>query len=299
MAKIQLTDEILPKLKYINKKGLKEGTYYFPDFLIIGPQRTGTTWLSNNLVINPQIFIPFQKEFFFFNALIKKRKEDMYTSDRLEWYSNKFSPRISNVILTYLKYNIKNFMTFKRLEVGNMNLIKCFHSRVMGESTASYAAMEECLINEIVVLNPDIKIIMLIRNPIDRAWSHAKKDLLKWQRKSFPEIKFSDFENFYNDEYILRCGKYTEIIEMWNKYIKQENFFIGVFDDIIKNPKDLLMRIFKFLEVRCNEKVIARFSETVINSTPEKEMPEIHRDYLKKLFENEISKLNKMFNLDW
>lgn len=38
----------------------------FPDFLIIGPHRSGTSWLYKNLEQHPQVFFPCQKEVNFF-----------------------------------------------------------------------------------------------------------------------------------------------------------------------------------------------------------------------------------------
>ena len=40
----------------------------FPDFFIVGPQRTGTTWLHAHLRFHPQIFLAEPKELFFFAA---------------------------------------------------------------------------------------------------------------------------------------------------------------------------------------------------------------------------------------
>src|SRR6056297_1956378 len=94
MATIKVTQEMFSKLKYINTKGLKEGLYEFPDFLIIGPQRTGTTWLHRNLLLHSDIFLPHTKELYFFNYL-EKSGGKYYTSDRLEWYSSQFSLDIS------------------------------------------------------------------------------------------------------------------------------------------------------------------------------------------------------------
>ena len=41
----------------------------FPDFLIVGPQRTGTTWLFHHLKSHPEIFLPKEKELYYFSTL--------------------------------------------------------------------------------------------------------------------------------------------------------------------------------------------------------------------------------------
>ena len=45
------------------------GARPLPDFLIIGPQRTGTTWLHAHLRFHPQIFLSEPKELYFFSSL--------------------------------------------------------------------------------------------------------------------------------------------------------------------------------------------------------------------------------------
>ena len=57
----------------------------FPDFLIVGPQRTGTTWLAHNIKNHPQIIFSQPKELFFFD-LLSKSDHPLYTSNDLTWY---------------------------------------------------------------------------------------------------------------------------------------------------------------------------------------------------------------------
>lgn len=133
----------------------------FPDFLIVGPQRTGTTWLAQNIKNHPQIIFSQPKELFFFNSLPKSHP--FYTSNDLTWYLKHFEQ----------KWILKNYRDL-------------FYKKIRGEGTASYAAMSKDSINNVVKLNPDIKVIVMARNPVKRAWAHAKKDLLN---KSFMNDK--------------------------------------------------------------------------------------------------------------
>lgn len=296
MAKIHVTPDKIEKLQYINKEGLKPGIYNFPDFLIIGPQRTGTTWLSDNLASIPNIFIPSKKELHFFNSLIKKENNKFFSSDRLEWYSKKLTP----TIWTFVKRNIKILRTTRKINAINCSYNKYSSPFVIGEATATYAAMDEELVREIIILNPDVKIIMLIRHPVDRAWSHAKLKFTNSDKRNINEVTFNEFINFYTGTYEKRCGVYTEIIKKWQKYVKKENFFIGFFDDIAARPHELLARILGFLGVPGSENVIKKdMSERVINPTISKEIPESHKEFLFNLFKDEIQRLNSMFHLNW
>lgn len=268
--------------------------YTLPDFLIIGPQRTGTTWLCENLVSNNQIFIPPEKETYFFSNLIKKNSK---IPNRLEWYSEKLTPNIWK----FFKKNMKKLIITKKISALNWNYKIYSSPFLIGDPTTSYAIMEECLIKEIKILNPNIKIIMLIRHPVDRAWSRAKLKFVYSEKRNINEVDFGEFIAFYTGPYVIRCGMYTGIIKNWRKYIKQENFFIGFFDDIAKKPLELLTTIFHFLSISENKIFInKKIHEIIINqSLVKKEIPDSHKEFLFKLYKEEIKRLNNMFDLNW
>lgn len=286
MASIFLTKENIDRLQYINKDGLKIGRYNFPDFMIIGPQRTGTSWLHKNIGSHPQIYLPKEKELYFFSNLIIKDGNSTYNSDRLQWYSKKINPNIWYLIVKYIR-DIRNF---------NTN----YSVKITGESTASYAVMAEELINEIIILKPDIKIIMLVRHPVERAWSNAKRVLMRSKARRFEEIDFKEFESFYKNENQITAGMYSRTIRKWSKHVRPENIFVGLFDEIKKNPKKLLVKIFKFLGVIYDDVFVDRkLSKEVINPTNNMKIPQIHSELLNGIFKDEFNKLNQMFNLKW
>ncbi|HIE71114.1 MAG TPA: hypothetical protein EYP98_13585, partial [Planctomycetes bacterium] len=53
--------DVRDRLRYVGMEREDYDLSKFPDFLIIGPQRTGTTWLHENLWQHPQVFIPWDK----------------------------------------------------------------------------------------------------------------------------------------------------------------------------------------------------------------------------------------------
>lgn len=295
MAKIILTPEKISRLKFINKVGLKPGEYEFPDFIVIGPQRTGTGWLHKNLCHHPEIYMPPEKELYFFNKLISKAGEN-YTSDRIEWYSSKFTPKFSD----YLKQNVSNLKNIRSLKSLSLGINKFFMPCLKGEATASYAVMPEELVAEICLLNEDIKAIMLMRHPFDRAWSHAKKDLVRGKKRSFDELEFEEFREFYTLEYQLKCGRYTGIIAKWNRFMFDGNLFVGSYDDLKNDPAGLLRKIYSFLGVADDREKISDFlSQKVINTTGMEEIPEVHRQLLAELFGDEVVRLNRRYGLNW
>ncbi|MDJ0731211.1 MAG: sulfotransferase domain-containing protein [Crocosphaera sp.] len=287
MARIKINREILTQLNGITFSKENVNLNEFPDFLILGPQRTGTNWLYENLKLHPRVFLTTPKELFFFN-LVQKPEHHLYSSSDLAWY------------LEFYHESFKNFLK-KNLEMLK-RYGKFYYPQVRGEATASYAAMSKELIDNIVILNPDIKAILMVRNPLIRIWSHAKKNLLNsnflnnYQQKSLEEVAEDEFETFFRRE--AKIVDYNRIIENWSSALKEGNLFIGFFDDIIDSPTTLLLKVFDFLEIDSKDDYITNLVKKKIQSTDtseKRELPEKYKIILEEIFKDEILTLEEKF----
>ena len=108
------------------------GLWSSPDFLIIGAQRAGTTWLYSVMQNHPSVLSGHKKEIRYFDRLYKTKS--------VKWYE-------------------AFFPIFKR------------KGKVTGEATPDYL-FHPLVPERVYRLFPDIKIIALLRNPVDRAYSH-------------------------------------------------------------------------------------------------------------------------------
>ncbi len=293
MTEKTVTQEVFDKLQFIDTSRIRPGRYQIPDFLVIGPQRTGTTWLASHLMNHPQVFLPTKKEIYFFNYL-KNRDGQRYRSDRLDWYSKRISPSVHDFLLRCWR----NFKIYKTIRLGDLNMVKYYSPTLFGEATASYAVMEEELIDEVLLLNPNLKAIMFIRNPIDRAWSHAKKDLVKRSKRDLSEVSFQEFKAFYTDSYQIKCSKYISFINLWSAKLEEGNLFVGIFDDIRTQPGTVLANVEDFLgieHVYDNGERIAG----PIGTTEHSGIPPAHHEFLSELFKDELTIVNQRFGKNW
>ena len=80
-----IDDAVLDGLRNVHVSRRDLSLASFPDFLIVGPQRTGTTWLHANLREHQEIFLAEPKEIFFFNRL-KTPDHPKFESNDLSWY---------------------------------------------------------------------------------------------------------------------------------------------------------------------------------------------------------------------
>jgi hypothetical protein len=266
-----LTGNLRAKLSSVRVATSDAPLRNFPDFLIVGPQRTGTTWLFHNLKSHPEIFLPKEKELYYFSTLgmpDHRRFRFPYLEDYLEAMAE--TPRST------LK---KNYDSLRK--VGRL-----YNPRIRGEATASYAALSKEVIREIATLNPEIKAILMIRDPLDRAWSHARKDLLtEGQRAEVIDPDALARLLFKDDQRGLAL--YRTLIENWRSHLQPGHLFVGVFDSIASEPERLLAALHGFLGVASGKQYFGRFLRHRINPAPPAAIPPAIGKLLGELLRNE------------
>jgi hypothetical protein len=277
---------ILDKIGFLRNNLLtsKETTTNFPDFLGIGAQKSGTTWLYKNLRKHPQLYIPKIKEIHYFN-----------------WYFYKS-------INWYCKY----FKDAKK-------------TQVTGEINPGYSDLCERKIKFIHKMNPKLKIILLLRNPIERAWSQAVMNLVKTKKnkkanipiidlfsvikratstrkKDFNLIKNEEFIAHFNHPRSIEKGNYLKIIKKWRKYFPNNQIFIGDYNQLKNSPDKLLNEIFDFLGTKQVTEWNNYLLHSKINSTKKERtrIPDELYKYLARIYSNDLKILKKkMPNIKW
>lgn len=316
--KLSLQKERLDGYRFIrsgNKKKIITG--HFPDFLIIGPQRTGTTWLAANLNQHPEIFLSFPKELYFFSRLPKQANEYSKHYEDFDWEYLQSRPKKlireiakvtyfdylktghykANELEWYLSFFRDNWISALYKHAKMLYLYReLFRPKVRGEATASYSILDDTLIKEIISLNPDLKAVIMVRDPIKRAWSHAKKDLSRNVDRSLDQVSDEEFDAFFRRPGQIESGSYLRNIEKWSSLLKKNHLFIGFYEDIKIRPKEFLIDLFKFLEVDHSSKYIGLKAEKVFNKTGKDKMPDKHREILEQIYSDEKSELIKAFN---
>lgn len=279
-----IDESIKRKLRYVKIAGDHVDLRCFPDFLIVGPQRTGTTWLHAHLRFHPQILLAEPKELFFFSRL-KTPKHPRFESDDLGWYLRFFR---DPVWLWAVKTGICLWRYRER-----------YRPRVRGEATASYAVLDRDVIEEITALNPNIKVILMIRDPVDRAWSHAKKDLVRNRGRKFEDVSEQEFRQFFTDPYQRQCARYVENCDNWSAHLRDGHLLVCLFDDVEARPRELLLEVMSFLGVDSDRRYLSHAVRESVNPTGASKMPEEYRRFLQDLLAPDIRNLRERFGLSW
>lgn len=198
-----------------------------PNFLVVGAAKSGTTSLFDYLVQHPDIFIPSIKECKYFS----------YQHD----YTGPGSERLN-------KRLIKSFDDYKRLYDGNVDSAKA-----IGDISPDYMYYHEYTIPRIIdLLGNDVKIILILRNPVERAYSaylHKKRELLEeYPFDQALELEEERMKAGYEFLWFYKtAGLYFESVNNFKK--KFPNLKLILFDDLKANPRKIMKEVFSFLEV--------------------------------------------------
>ncbi len=274
----------------------------YPDFLVIGAQKAGTTWLYRNLRVHPQIWMPEEKEIHYFDEKIRfrdgpwarlrgDRPVDQRWRRQVSTRYKRLRNRPKSFSLKGVKWDLKYFLK-KPNDEWYASLFEQGGNRLTGETTPDYSILDQDTIAHVHKLMPRAKILFLMRNPIERPWSVAEMGL-RITGKSPAETPDKKFFRQFENKRTRQMTDYLQTLENWSKFYPEEQIFVGFLEDIHLFPEELLWRVYDFLEVDLSleYRVISR----KIHSGATSEMPARMATYLARSYRGEIEAVAERF----
>ena len=194
-----------------------------PNFMCIGVAKSGTTSLYDILRQHPDIFLPSFKEPHFFDII-----ENF--NQGLNWYKNTYYSRANKDIIG----------DFTPSYFFDKNVPKRIHSS----------------------LGNDIRFIVLLRDPVDRAYSHylhsfrdrheslSFEDALRNEKERLNSyMKTGDYLSFLRHSYYHQ-GLYGDMTENYFDYFSKDNFFFIHFEnEFVKNRESTIISLLDYLDL--------------------------------------------------
>jgi hypothetical protein len=276
------------------------------DFIGIGVQKSATTWLHQNFKEHQDIWVPPRKELHYFDRSITYPSPSFLHTNIFEKRKN--SQEEHNIIFK----KIVNTEFPKILKTKNLKTIQWYQkyffedcndewykslfnnvkkTQIKGEITPSYSILKIEDIKKIKQLFPKVKIVLILRNPIDRAWSHVRfhMKLNKFSTGS----SINEIKNFIDSPKQHLRSDYLTIIHNWYTIFPKEQVHICFYDEIINNPSQFLFNIFNFLKVSSKNFNIISLQKS-FNVSPSKAIPPEIEYYLAKKYYTDIRELNPL-----
>jgi Sulfotransferase domain len=182
------------------------GRSRLPTFLVIGAMKCGTTSLHRYLALHPEIGVPADKELHFFS------KPEMHARG-LDWYARQFPgglPCRGEASVTYAKCHL-------------------------------YPGTAERIRDAL----PGVRLIYLVRDPVERAISHYfHKRRRQLERRPLEQALTEPVENNYT-----LTSRYMMQLDAYLPYFAEDDMLVVELDTLAADPTGCMRRIFRFLGV--------------------------------------------------
>ncbi|WP_259074572.1 sulfotransferase [Salinibacter ruber] len=277
-------------------------------FLGIGAARSGSSWLWKQLRLHDEIWMPPVKELHYFDRSLSYPSPSYLASDsafkRLfgrESRNRQFRRRLFKELVkdvvwfrpSNLSWTCRYFLEPCSIE-WYKSLFEKGGSRLKGEITPAYSILEQEDVVSIAESFPDLKVLFLIRNPIYRAWSHAKYD--------YTTGKISDLENV-NEVKILvdkpvqeLRSDYLRTYQIWAEVFGKDQVYVGFYDRIEEDPEGLLTEIGDFLGISSPESLFSpQDSQRRVNASKSTKIPKQVRLCLARKYTEDLKALQELF----
>jgi|ETNmetMinimDraft_5_1059913.scaffolds.fasta_scaffold30479_2 hypothetical protein len=224
------------KFSYQIFSQLTSSMHTLPDFLIIGAAKSGTTSLFEHLIKHPSVFPPLAQQPNFFTTHYQNGES---------WYRSYFPLTITKNLTQNIKK--QKFLT--------------------GEASTQYYWYPHAP-ERTKLLLPNAKIILLLRNPIDRSYSQYQmefnkgneelsffEDAIEVENKRIEDEykKMLDNKNYYSKQYTIQSyltkSIYVNFIQDWFKYFPREQFLFLNSDEFDSDTSKVYKKTLNFLEL--------------------------------------------------
>lgn len=178
-----------------------------PNFLVIGAARSGTTSLHKYLESHPDSFMSDVKEINFFS-------NEKYWIKGTKWYEKHFNEA---------------------------------RAKAVGEASTSYTNFPviKNVPKRIYSYIPDVKLLYVLRDPIDRFLSHY----LHRVQRGIEDRSIEDIIENYPNDHLLWQGRYYTQLKHYLEFFPQDQIFVTTIDDLKSHPEETVKLIFKFLDI--------------------------------------------------
>jgi len=205
-----------------------------PDFLCVGAQKGGTSWLYHQLNFHPDFWMPSVKEVHYFDALTRVKRPNLPPCK--DERDRRFLERITELgAQAHIDLH------------GYSQLFKPKAELLSGDITPAYSLLHDELIELIVSYFPNLKVIFLARDPVERAWSQLSMNARVGSTRLLDTTDPKEVTRQLLAPGVLLRSYPSKIVSRWRRHVRPDLFRIYFFDDLERDPAGLRRSILNFL----------------------------------------------------
>ncbi len=249
-----------------------------PDFIGVGTERAGTSWVFSMLAHHPDIWVPPLKEIHYFDEIdpdvpTQKPRFGFHLKSRMK---HKFVPFFNmthrpeffkNNWWAYLAWDIAYFIG-KQNDQWYQNLFpsRLVKGRICGEYTPAYCNISQDIMARMKDMNPDMKFLLMLRHPVSQIRSSLIQNFVMIEGRDFNTVSAQEMEEWLNSPFANLKANLTEILNRWQECVDEEHLFIGLYEEISTAPQEFIARLYEFLGVNHDFLPDQKFYKKKINN---------------------------------
>ena len=205
-----------------------------PDFLCVGAQKAGTSWLYRQLEPHPDFWMPPVKELHYLDNLNRARR--FHAPRRGDERDASFLEDMNNLGARFY------------LDLDSYGRLFCHKGPLLsGDISPAYSTLTDEIIERVVNYFPNLKVIFLARDPVERAWSQLSMGVRLGMISPFDATDAEEvIRNLLNPGVLIRSHP-SKVVARWKRYVRPESFRVYFFDDLKENPAELRRSVLLFL----------------------------------------------------
>jgi hypothetical protein len=289
-----------------------------PDFICVGAQKAGTTWLFDQVKSHPDAWMPPIKELRYFSKVFDPMRQlatravtqyDINQSREGKSYFLKVFEAAHRMAMEGLGRRdlerdrmLRNLAFLRRVAAAKgqtddniAEYIRIFEPAghlVTGDVSPAYHRLPEWRIRQIATALPACRFLYFVRDPISRLWSQLNMMVNEGQLSPIMTAKEAELSKFLRGGHVRNTSFQSETILRWRAAIG-ERFRVFVMDDLVADPVAYRRAVFAYIGLdadRCSIDAAVTSNE----SAGKMPLMDGHRRILQDYFHNEYAALRTL-----
>ena len=217
----------------------------YPDLICLGAQKSATTWLYEVMKIMPRVFLTPIKELHYFSQL--------YNADARNYGPDHRQKQADGIRRYLTRKATKTEADVARLaqaeHVARADVDDAWYAEIFAHAPPNSACVEICPsymnipiagVQHVLRLNPAVRLLVILRDPVDRCWSHMRMHISQGMLNSDLERLTQERTSlwpfmFYTD--------YAGSLRKWERFAAPGQLSIMLHDDVAADPAGAVARI--------------------------------------------------------
>ncbi|MBL9051768.1 MAG: sulfotransferase [Tabrizicola sp.] len=243
-----------------------------PDLLCIGAQRGGTTWLHAALQRFSDVWPSPIKEFHQFDQTESAgffRQHQALSVLQTDYVREADAEVRSGRVRMLLRHAFPPVQSWENYAA---TLEGAPEEKIVCDFTPAYATLDDRAVAEIHRVMPKVKVIFILRDPVDRAISGALHEL---QMQGITQPTEPQVAACCVSADNLARTDYLQTLRTWAKHIPPEQMLVLFHDEIVNEPAEVIGKVRNFLGLAAMEVTPALLAGLAQNDHPGMTPPDL------------------------